>query len=196
MIIRLNSNKQVLNDRKTVVAITEQVQLPIQNVDPEKQNKMENLNDIITSNWMFEICKITREVLKMRSFPFNRYKWKLCYIASYLSFTKDFVTDDLLKNIHDIRIKENSRAPEDDGTLINYRFDDTRFPLYIWKFKDFKNEITKFAKRRRSNFKCKHFIGCKRCKKLQCDKVYENFDSISCSGRNQTIGIVRCFHWL
>lgn len=77
MISRLFYNKQVLNDRKTVVAITEHIQRPIENVDTEKQEKMEILNDIIASNWMLEICMIARETLKMEVLPFKQYKLEL-----------------------------------------------------------------------------------------------------------------------
>lgn len=116
---------QMQISREKLAKILENSRYPIQNVGSHLQKKIESLNETITTHLMLEICMTTREVLKMRAFPIVHNYTKLC----------DISTDPKAKHIIDSIIKtEHSNAKAKKNEAI---------PFYVWKYRDFKNDIKK-----------------------------------------------------
>lgn len=150
LIVRIFKQTAFLGDRSTVIKITEEIRRPIRHENPETQHKMEILDEIIVSNWILEICMEHHKAIKVAMFPFDQYKLKLCDLNGPLKrgeLASEYVQRNILSNIELIdaeeRRRNNSFSTEKDDVHFgtDYAFDNTSFPFYTWKHKDFKYEI-------------------------------------------------------
>lgn len=155
LIERLFEQKQILDDRDTVMKLTQGIQWPIRYGDREKHLNMEILYEMVISNWMLEMCMIAHETIKIGTFPFEQYKLKLCDFDGAIrreELKSDYVKRKILRNIESIGAEENLKKysikqEKGDYTYVkNYAFDSRTVPFYTWKHKDFKNDITKLLK--------------------------------------------------
>lgn len=143
MIISLNNHIEVSADKEALAVALQK----IEKIGPELPRKMKMLNGIITANLMLEMCKTTNEMLKMRVIPFDQDHLQLCDMPSISesSEAEQHVKQNLLENIQGLRrkIRYNRAVSRRVDSLIMINIYMESSPLYVWKYADFKDEITK-----------------------------------------------------
>lgn len=143
MIISLNKHIQLCADKEKLALELQK----IENFGDDLPRKIKILDGIITANLMLEICKTTKEVLKMRIIPFDQDYLQLCDIPriSEPSEAAEHVKQNLLQNVQtlksEIRFAGAVLRKENLITMIASYME--LKPLYVWKYADFKNEIMK-----------------------------------------------------
>lgn len=140
------------NNREVALLAIERIGT-IHNDDPAKKRRMELMNDDVTSNLLIEMCQTTREVLKLRVFPFHPEYLELCDnmpappLLNSPAFPSPVRSAEMEKRlIENIKILK-SRLSRDAGQPANGTFPNKEFnkerPFYVWKSKDNKNQIKK-----------------------------------------------------
>lgn len=142
MIISVNNHIQIVYDKEALAVSLQE----IEKLGHELPRKIEILDGIITTNLLLEMCKTTKEALKMRIIPFDQNYLELCDMPgiSDPSDAEEHVKQQLLENIAALQRKTRYEAavvrPIDSLIMVN-RWRELS-PLYVWKYADFKSEIT------------------------------------------------------
>lgn len=136
---------QVYTDRTTLVAYIEQ----IQQIGPGIPAQTKTVDGIITANLMLEMCRMTREVLKLRVFPFDQDYMELCNMPKITdkSKAKEYVKQHLLKNVATLQAKiAYAKKWDRPQNKVTWTLPITSHPALEWKSTDFKNDIAKLLK--------------------------------------------------
>lgn len=121
---------------------------PIEHNDPKIKKQMERFNDEITISMQRELCMMAREALKMRVFAIDQDYLELCdldYTDPNL-YNSTHIHQQILRNLNVLEEKIKSENVRDrrgaSFVFPNSTFTNER-PFFVWKYRDYKNEITK-----------------------------------------------------
>lgn len=143
--ISLLRSIQVYDVRKMLLELIKRIESY-----PELKGELQRINDEITIHLMLEQCMMVREVLKMRVFAIDQDYMDLCDIHPPTSKpgsppASTQIMQDIQRNSYVLQDKmktENVRNRRGASYVMhNSTFTNER-PFFVWKYRDFKNEIT------------------------------------------------------
>lgn len=164
---------QVQSGRQKIANIIERTHRPIVNAPSQlTENRINNLNETITSSLLLEICMTVRAVLGMRAFPYDQTYLKLCDFSMDRpkAINSAHIQQKFLHNL-DHSTKRIDRENQSGKKQASVTF-------YTWEYEDFKGDIMKLLAGEKVIFNADILTApepAKRFNAIKFQKIWLNF---------------------